>query len=172
MSTNFSNGSNANDRAKKLLPWAIAGIIALAGTNIATWVGMSNKKEQLTTTQTELKKEEDLNAQLEQQYKDAIAQLEEMKGKNTELNTLIDNQKAELTSQKERINGLINVKKDLNSARAELARMKASVQGYLDQIAQLEVKNKELTENVATLTTEISRRNKQRKKRSSPKNKP
>ncbi len=154
MSTNYANGSNDNNRAKKLLPWAIAGIVALAGTNIATWVGLSGKKTELTTTQTELKKEEDLNAQLDQQYKEAIGQLEEMKGKNTELNALIDQQKAELTNQKDKIAGLINVKKDLTSARTELSRMKATIQGYVDQISALEVDKKNLTENVATLTTE------------------
>lgn len=157
MSTNYANGSNDNNRAKKLLPWAIAGIVALAGTNIATWVGLSGKKTELVNTQTELKKEEDLNAQLDQQYKEAITQLEEMKGKNTELNSLIDQQKAELTSQKDKIAGLINVKKDLTSARTELARMKATVQGYVDKIAQLETDNKNLTANVATLTTEKSK---------------
>jgi hypothetical protein len=157
MSTSYSSSSNTpngDNRAKKLLPWAIAAIVALAGTNIATWVGLSNKKTELSSTQVELKKEEDLNSQLETQYKDAVAQLEEMKGKNTELNALIDKQKAELSTQKSKIAGLINVSKDLNGARAELARMKASVQGYLDQIAGLEQKNKELTENVTTLTTE------------------
>jgi hypothetical protein len=153
MSTNYSNGSTDN-RAKKLLPWAIAAIVALAGTNIATWVGLGTKKEQLQNTQVELKKEEDLNAQLETQYKDAVAQLEEMKGKNTELNALIDKQKEELTSQKSKISGLINVQKNLNAAKAEMARMQASVDGYLAQIAQLETEKKALTENVASLTTE------------------
>ena len=84
MSTNYSDGSTDN-RAKKLLPWAIAAVVALVGTNIATFVGLNGKKTELTTTQVELKKEEDLNGQLDQQYKDAVAQLEEMKGKNTEL---------------------------------------------------------------------------------------
>ena len=108
----------------------------------------------MTTTQVELKKEEDLNAQLDQQYKDAIAQLEEMKGKNTELNSLIDQQKADLTAQKDKISGLINVKKDLVSARSELSLMKGTVQKYVDQIALLEQDKKNLSENVATLTTE------------------
>jgi regulator of replication initiation timing len=152
MTTNFSNGSD--NRAKKLLPWAIAAVVALVGTNVATWVGLNGKKEQLTTTQVELKKEEDLNAQLDQQFKDATAQLEEMKGKNTELNTLIDKQKADLAAQKSKISGLINVKKDLAAARTELGNMKATIDGYLSQIASLQTDKKVLTENVATLTTE------------------
>jgi hypothetical protein len=152
MNTNYSNGSD--NRAKKIQPWLIAAILGLAGTNIATLINWNSKKGELATTQVALKSEEDLNAQLDQQFKDATAQLEEMKGKNTELNAMIDKQKEELSKQKTKIAGLINVQKDLNAARAEMARMKASVDGYLQQIAALEQDKKMLTENVATLTTE------------------
>jgi DNA repair exonuclease SbcCD ATPase subunit len=143
----------SDSRAKKLLPWAIAGIIALFLTNIATWVSLSNKKAESTTLTTELKKEEDLNVQLEQQYKDAVAQLEEMKGKNTELNSLIDAQKEELTRRKSQIAGMIS-KKDFNSVKAELARFKAEAEGYVAKIAELEQDKKVLGEQVTVLTTE------------------
>lgn len=143
----------SDSRAKKLLPWAIAGIIALFGTNIATWVMLSNKKAESTTMTTELKKEEDLNVQLEQQYKDAVAQLEEMKGKNTELNSLIDSQKEELTRRKNQISGMIS-KKDYNGVRSELARFKAEADGYVTKIAELEQDKKMLGEQVNVLTTE------------------
>ncbi len=143
----------SDSRAKKLLPWAIAGIIALFATNIGTWVMLSNKKVESTTLTTELKKEEDLNVQLEQQYKDAVAQLEEMKGKNTELNSLIDSQKEELTRRKSQIAGMIS-KKDYNGVKAELARFKAEADGYVTKIAQLEQDKKMLGEQVNVLTTE------------------
>ena len=143
----------SDSRAKKLLPWAIAGIIALFATNIGTWVMLSNKKAESTTLTTELKKEEDLNVQLEQQYKDAVAQLEEMKGKNTELNSLIDAQKDELTRRKGQIAGMIS-KKDYNSVKAEMARFKAEADGYVAKIAQLEQDKKMLGEQVNVLTTE------------------
>lgn len=61
--------------------------------------GVVSKAEH-TALQVELKKEEDLNQQLEEQYKVAISQLEEMIGKNTELNELIDKQKEELAKCK------------------------------------------------------------------------
>ena len=143
----------SDSRAKKLLPWAIAAAIALVGTNVATWVGLSNKKAESTTLTTELKKEEDLNAQLEQQYKDAVAQLEEMKGKNTELNTLIDNQKEELGKRKNQIAGMVG-KKDYNTVKAELARFKAETDNLVAKIAQLETDKKQLGEQVNVLTTE------------------
>ena len=146
--------STNQDSRGKLLPWAIAAAVALGGVTIFQGVALSNKKTEVITTQTALKSEEDLNAKLDQQFKDATTQLEEMKGKNTELNTLIDKQKASLEAQKAKIAGLINVKKDLAGAREELAKMKDSISGYISQVADLQNKNKGLTENVATLTSE------------------
>jgi len=147
--------STTNQDSKgKLLPWAIAIIVGLSGMLLFTWVSLSNKKTEVITTQATLKNEEDLNAKLDQQFKDATTQLEDMKGKNTELNSLIDKQKGELESQKAKIANLINVKKDLAGARAELGKMRDQVSGYVSQIADLQNKNKELTTNVATLTSE------------------
>ncbi len=157
MSTNYQNnsadGSN-NDRARRLLPWLIAGMVALAGTNIATWIGLGNKTTEVQTAKVEIKKEEDLNTQLTQQYNDAQASLEGMKGSNKQLNELIDKQKSELGAQRDKIGKLINVQKDLSGARAEMARMKATTQGYMEQIAKLETDKKQLGEQVTVLTTD------------------
>jgi hypothetical protein len=76
MST-YQNDSNSKS---KIIPWLIAGIVGLVGTNVATLVSKSNTTTQLQAAQTEVKKDEDLNAQLELQFKDATAQLEEKRG--------------------------------------------------------------------------------------------
>lgn len=157
MSTNYQNNSvdnNSNNRAKKILPWAIAAIVALAGTNIASWVGYSNKTAEAQAAKVEITKDENLNTTLKQQFDDATAQLDGMKGTNQQLNTLIDKQKSELSAQRDKIGKLINVSKDLNGARTELARMKATAQGYVDQIAKLENDKKQLGEQVTVLTTD------------------
>ena len=75
MST-YQNDSNSKS---KIIPWLIAGMVALVGTNIATLVSKNNTTTQLQAAQTEVKKDEDLNAQLELQFKDATAQLEDRK---------------------------------------------------------------------------------------------
>jgi hypothetical protein len=150
MST-YQNDSNSKS---KFIPWLIAGILALVGTNVATLVSKSNTTTQLVAAQTEIKKDEDLNAQLELQFKDATAQLEEMKGKNTELNALIDKQKEQLVAQKGKISKLINVEKNLNAAKAEIARFKAEAEGFITKIAELEQDKKQLGEKVTVLTTE------------------
>ena len=145
----------SDSRAKKLLPWAIAALIALVGTNVATWVGLSNKKAETVTLTSEVKKEQDLNAELDKQYKDAMAQLEEMKGKNTELNAVIENQKGELTKRKNQISGMIASKaKDINGLKAEMARFKAESDGLVARIAELETDKKALGEKVTVLTSE------------------
>ena len=155
MSTNYQNNSSeSNNRAKKILPWAIAGLVALAATNIATWIGYGNTKSEVQTAKVEIKKDEDLNSQLTTQYNDAQAQLESMKGTNKQLNDLIDKQKNELSAQRDKIGKLINVQKDLNGAKAEMARMKATTEGYVNQIAKLETEKKQLGEQVTVLTTD------------------
>jgi hypothetical protein len=149
MST-YQNDSNSKS---KILPWLIAGLVALGGLNIAQWFSGSKKTEQITAQSTELQKETELNQQLEQQYKDAVAQLEEMKGKNTELNSLIDKQKEELTARKSQIAGMIS-KKEYNKVMAEMARFKQEAAGYMERIASLEQEKKQLGEQVNVLTTE------------------
>jgi hypothetical protein len=150
MST-YQNDSNSKS---KIIPWLIAGIIALVGTNIASLVSKSNTAQQLQVAQTEITKDEGLNAELETRFKDATAQLEEMKGKNTELNALIDKQKEDLVVQKNKIANLINVQKNLNGAKAEIARFKAEAEGFINKIAQLEQDKKQLGDKLAVVTTE------------------
>ena len=152
---NYSDFKDNNkDNSKKILPWLVAAIVGLAGTTGYFAVKNNSTGTQLQSAQVEVKKDEDLNAQLETQYKDAMGQLDEMKGKNVQLNDLIEKQKSELATQKSKIGKLINVEKNLNGARAEMARMKATVQGYVDQIAKLEQDKQELGQKVTVLTTE------------------
>lgn len=153
---NYSDFKNndGNNNSKKVLPWLVAAIVGLAGTTGYFAVKNNSTGNQLQTSQVEIKKDEDLNVQLETQYKDAMGQLDEMKGKNVQLNDLIEKQKTELSTQKSKIGKLINVEKNLNGARAEMARMKATVQGYVDQIAKLEQDKQELGQKVTVLTTE------------------
>jgi hypothetical protein len=146
--------STNQDSKSKLLPWAIAVIIALAGTNIFTWLNLGKEKQTVVVTETKLKTEEDLNQKLDADFKQATSDLEAMKGKNTELNATIDKQLKALSEQKTKISGLINVKNDRDAARAELANMRNQVQGYMAEIATLQNDKKDLTNNLAKTTTE------------------
>ncbi len=111
----------------------------------------SNKIEEQATAITEADK---LNTELEKQYFDAVADLEQMRTDNTELNKVIDQQKEELRIQKEKVAKLIKSDKDLGKARAEMVKMRDQVTQYLAQIDQLTNENKQLAADKEALTVE------------------
>ncbi|MBK8828235.1 MAG: hypothetical protein IPO26_16435 [Saprospiraceae bacterium] len=59
-----------------------------------------------------------------------------MRGDNAQLNALIDSQKSELKTQKDKINNLIWTKKELDKAKAELKNLNTNVAKYLADIQQ------------------------------------
>ena len=145
--------TNQDSRAK-LLPWAIAAIVGLLGSNVYLWTKLGKKEtkvEQLTVAVNDATSAKD---SLDKIYNESIVQLEEMKGKNTELNSMIDQQKAELTAKKSKIEALLKDSKGFAAAKLELNSLKTQAAGYIAQIAELRQKNEQLTANVNTLTTE------------------
>jgi chromosome segregation ATPase len=86
-----------------------------------------------------------------------------MKGSNTELNKVIDAQKAQLSQQKAKIDDLIRTKKDLTKARAEMDSMRTQLNQALAEVQQLRNDKDALTKKVAeveataaTLQTNLS----------------
>ena len=109
------NDNKSNSNAKTLLAVAGAIILLLLGTNIALWVSRISPKDHNATV-SKLEESEKLKIELEKQYTEATMQLEEMKGTNDELNSLIEKQKEELGTQRAKIDDLIQNKKDLSGA--------------------------------------------------------
>lgn len=142
------------DSKGKLLPWAIAAIVALIGSNIFLYTkkgSAETKTEQVTLSLNDMQSTRD---SLQRTYDAALVELEGMKGKNAELNALIDRQKDEITKQKSRIETLMKSSGSAKAAQAEIAKLKSQVEGYVAQIAELNAKNEALTKDNATLTTE------------------
>ncbi len=163
MSTNVNPGSSwnqpnyndnkSNSNAKTLL-WVAGGIIfLLLGTNIALWVSRISPKDHNATV-SKLEESEKLKVELEKQYTEATMQLEEMKGTNDELNSLIEKQKEELSAQRAKIDDLIQNKRDLTGARRELDNLRGQIASFQAKIAELEGQNADLTTQVGSLTTE------------------
>lgn len=152
----FSNGDNnsSGNNSKKILIGAGIIIALLLGTNIFLFVNKFQQGSVIEKQGEELTSVQKLNDELEKQYNEANQQLEEMKGTNTELNALIDKQKGELSQQKDKIASMINDAKDLRSAKAELGKLRGTVDSYLAQIKDLQGKNDVLTETNSVLTTE------------------
>ena len=142
------------DSKGKLLPWAIAAIVALLGSNVFLFMkkgAAETKTEQVSLSLNDMQSTRD---SLQHTYDAALVELEGMKGKNSELNALIDRQKEEISKQKSRIETLIKSSGSTKAAQAEIAKLKSQVEGYVAQIEALNAKNEELSKSNATLATE------------------
>ncbi|MBK9254135.1 MAG: hypothetical protein IPM42_01465 [Saprospiraceae bacterium] len=134
---------------------AIIAIIGLLALNVYQWYSNSKLNESNQQQQSQMLELEKVQAELDQDYQAALESLEEMRGDNQQLNALIDSQKAELKTQKEKINDLIWTKKELDKAKAELNTLNSSVTKYLAEIQELKVQNKLLTDDNVMLTQRI-----------------
>lgn len=132
----------------------IVAIAILAVAAIGLLVTTISQNQAKTEMSSKLDETEKVKADLEKQYYTALSELEEMKGSNEEMNALIEKQKEELTTQKERIDVLLRDSKNLGAARTELKNLRAQVQQYVAQINQLKQENGELTANVNKLSEE------------------
>ncbi len=149
-----SNNNNNNNNSKKLLTIAAIAIATLLGTNIFLMVSKYKTSQTLDTTIRELDTKEQAMAELETQFNDATAQLEQLKGQNTELNSKIDEQLKQLDEQKGKISELIRVKGDLKAARNEIAALVRhkdeaviEIANLKEKVTQLSTENTKLTDN-------------------------
>lgn len=118
---------------------------------------LNNKYKQQGTIDTQTVELADLGTakqELEEQYNLALTDLDEMKGNNTELNAMIENQKTELTRSKSRIGRLLKDSKNLAAAREEIALLVSQRDEYVAQIVQLQEENQGLVNTNRTLSDE------------------
>jgi len=134
---------------------AITVIIALLGLNAYQWYVNSKLSGVNQVQETEMMELQKVQAELDQDYQAALEMLEEMRGDNAQLNALIDSQKSELKTQKDKINNLIWTKKELEKAKTELKSLNANVAKYLADIQQLREENKILSDNNSQLTLRV-----------------
>lgn len=146
--------SSSNDSKQKLLAAAIVAIIGLLGFNGYMWMQNSQKDALLSKQTTEIDETEKLKAELEKQYYEALSELEEMRGSNEELNTLIDEQKAELKKQKSKISGLLRTKKDLAAAKEQMDALRSQLNQYIAANTQLQEEKEALTQQTIRLNQE------------------
>lgn len=146
---------NSNRSKQNFTAWAIVAIIGLLGLNAYQWFINSQLKTENTTQQTIQIDLEKAQAELNQDYQDALERLEELRGDNKEANDLIDAQKKELETQKAKISELIWTKRELGRAKEELTKLNAQVTDYVAQINALKNENAELS----TANTQLSSSN-------------
>lgn len=154
MSNNSLKVSNQQPPKSSMTPWIIAvGALLFLAVGYLTYsnVGKSSEIDQKVA---ELKETEALRMELETQYNQSIADLEDMRTSNEELNTLIEDQKTQLEEQRTKIAGLINNKNKIKSVRNELDKMKVLAEQYVAQLEQLQDENAQLTETNTQLGIE------------------
>ncbi|MCP9237885.1 hypothetical protein [Lewinella sp. JB7] len=130
----------------------IIGVLLIA--LIALGIGFMNRGTDNAKLSTDLVEMEQFKAQAEKQYYESLAELEEMRGSNEELNAMIDQQKEELRLQNEKITSLTNDSRNLAAARRELADLKTKTTGYLAELEELRAANAKLAEDRDRLSTE------------------
>ena len=133
---------------------AIIALLSLLGLNIYQYMDGSSKSSTIDTQSAQLVESKKLSDDLDVQFKQAMADLDAQKTTNTELNQLIETQKADLEKQRSQISNLITVKKDYGSAKAQLAKLRDQVNVYLGEITELKKKNEELTASNTQLSKE------------------
>lgn len=92
---------------------------------------------------------------LENDFEAMTYELDQFKGKNIQLDSLLERASTDITKQKRQIEKLINENKDIDLLKRQLAEMKAIRDGYRDQIETLIKENKELRFANINLTQEV-----------------
>lgn len=150
----FKIMTNDSSNSNKIAPWIFAvGAVLLLAIGYLAYSNFS-KSSEIDQKVAELKETETLRLELEEEYNQSIADLEDMRTSNEELNTLIEDQKTQLEEQRAKISGLLNDKSKLKSVRKELDRMKAAAQEYIAQVEALQAENAQLTETNTQLGME------------------
>lgn len=135
---------------------AVASVTILALLGIIGWLYYNNSQQDklIEKHKMEIDEAAQVKAELEKEYYEALADLEELRGDNTELNAMIETQKAELKKQKDQISGLISASRNLAAAREEIKMLKEQAATALTELTRLREENQVLAANNERLTQE------------------
>lgn len=146
--------NSGNSQQNTLLTVAAVIIVALLALNVYLWVNKNKQSKENTELSEKVDETEKLRAELEKQYYQALTDLDNLRGDNTELNDLIAQKEKELTAQKRQIESLLRNKGELSKARLQLQNLNTQVQQYLAEINQLRQQNELLSSENANLSSQ------------------
>ena len=135
------SSSNSKSNLFAIAMVAILGLLGLCG-----YLFFANQNLQETTE----KLAQDINTkgkiydELNDTYNEAVAELDEMKGNNEELNALIEKQKDELKTKKNQISSLLRTKNDFKKVKAEMTEMRLQLDQYVTEVNTLKAENEAL----------------------------
>jgi hypothetical protein len=140
-----------------LIPLLALALLCMIGFNIYLLYNKNQQTQVIEKQGETITYQDSLATQLEQQYNQALQELESQRTQNAELNGMIDQQKAELTKSKNDIAKLLNGDRSaLAKAESKIKSIQAQLNGYLTEIAELKRQNQTLGENNTRLTEEVS----------------
>lgn len=92
---------------------------------------------------------------LESEYNASIAQLEQFKGENAEMDSLLQEAYAKIEDQRKRISHLINENQDYQILQQRFAELKQTTEFYLQEIERLKEENRVLKGQVTELSVKV-----------------
>lgn len=153
---------SSSERNQRFIAIAIVVIIALLGINGYLLFSKVNQDKLIAKQGSDLIETQKTNTELQEEFYDVMASLEQVRTANSELNSIIEAQKSELEAQREKVSRLLYVERDLEAAQAELTKFRAMRDQYVAQInklteenTQLTSQNKQLSEQNSSLSTEL-----------------
>lgn len=144
--------NNNNNNTYKIVSISIIALLLLL-TGYLLW-NKSQNTNVIATQDAKMVEMEKNRAELEKNYYESLAQLEEMRGDNTELNEKIDSAKIELKKQKDQISNLLATSKDYKAIKAKINEMRQSNDEFQKEISALKAENDQLTQSNMQLSTE------------------
>ncbi len=151
------SSTNLENQRKLLI---VAGIIIalLVGTIIFLVVNKYNQTAVIEEQKIELAEAQKLNDELQEEYDNAIAELDEALAENEGLRDMIEEQKSALLKEKNSISKLISSgkadKNALAEARKQISELRAQQEQFIAKIDQLERENADLTAEKTQLEEE------------------
>ena len=149
---------NQNTEAKKNNKLAIILgvflVLSLIG-NVYLLNRSSTAETQVTQEQAKVDSLNSFKRALENDFQAMTYELDQFKGKNIQLDSLLEKANTDILRQKQQIERLIRENKDIDLLKRQLAEMKVIRDGYREQIETLIKENKELRFANINLTQEV-----------------
>lgn len=144
----------------RIILFTLVGLLVLL--NAVILYQLHSVKTEKEDTEEKLVSSENLRERLESQLSEIEMQLDEYKGRNAQLDSMISEKDAELHERAEKIRELLKEKEittaQFNKAQKDLDVYKYYAQKYMSQIDSLDRANKELKEENFTLKEDIKKR--------------
>lgn len=138
-------------------------LLASAGGNIFQFfntrqVVVEREKEKLVVDSLTIRKN-----RLEAEYNASIAQLEQFKGENQEMDSLLQEAYAKIEDQRKKIARLIDQNQDYQILQQRFDDLKKTTEFYLQEIQRLQAENKQLKYENTQLSVELDQTNTENK---------